>query len=122
MRISDWSSDVCSSDLVKPQDYGQVFELGNARLSLHSAGHILGSAQVRIEVDGQVWVVSGDYKRDDDPSCAPFEVVPCDVFVTEATFGAPPYVWPPDGTARDRKSDGEGKRVSVSVGPGGRRS
>src|SRR3546814_10648086 len=96
MRISDWSSDVCSSDLVKPQDYGQVFELGNARLSLHSAGHILGSAQVRIEVDGQVWVVSGDYKRDDDPSCAHFEVVPCDVFVTAATFGATQSVWPPE--------------------------
>src|SRR3546814_4415987 len=87
MRISDWSTDVCAADI------------GNALLSLHSAGHILGSAQVRIEVDGQVWVVSGDYKRDDDPSCAPFEVVPCDVFVTEATFGAPQYVWPPDGTA-----------------------
>ncbi|NGY06397.1 ligase-associated DNA damage response exonuclease [Solimonas terrae] len=84
---------------VKPQDYGQIFELGDARVSLHSAGHILGSAQVRIEVGGEVWVVSGDYKRDADPSCAPFEVVPCDVFVTEATFAAPQYVWPPDGTA-----------------------
>ena len=52
---------------VKPQDYGQVFELGGARVSLHPAGHILGSAQVRIEAGGAVWVVSGDYKRDDDP-------------------------------------------------------
>lgn len=84
---------------VKPQDYGQGFELGSARVSFHPAGHILGSAQVRIEVDGEVWVVSGDYKRDADPSCAPFEVVGCDVFVTEATFAAPQYVWPPAGTA-----------------------
>ena len=84
---------------VKPQDYGQVSELGGARVSLHPAGHILGSAQVRIEAGGAVWVVSGDYKRDDDPSCAPFEVVRCDVFVTEATFAAPQYVWPASGSA-----------------------
>jgi putative mRNA 3-end processing factor len=84
---------------VKPQEYGQAFELGDARVSLHAAGHILGSAQVRIEVGGEVWVVSGDYKRDDDPSCAPFEVVPCDTFVTETTFASPQYVWPPSGSA-----------------------
>jgi putative mRNA 3-end processing factor len=84
---------------VKPQAYGQVFELGDARVSLHSAGHILGSAQVRVEVGGEVWVVSGDYKRDDDPSCAPFEVVRCDTFITEATFASPQYVWPASGTA-----------------------
>ena len=75
--------------------YGERFELGSARVSLHSAGHVLGSAQVRIEVEGEVWVVSGDYKRDPDPSCAPFEVVPCDVFITEATFGLPVYRWRP---------------------------
>lgn len=74
--------------------YGESMQLGSAQISLHSAGHILGSAQVRIEVDGQVCVVSGDYKRDPDPSCAPFEVVPCDMFVTEATFGLPVYRWP----------------------------
>lgn len=75
-------------------EYGETFTLGNARVSLHSAGHVLGSAQVRIEVDGQVWVVSGDYKRQPDPTCAPFEVVPCDTFITEATFGLPIYRWP----------------------------
>ncbi len=75
-------------------DYGVPFMLGDARVSLHSAGHVLGSAQVRIEVDGEVWVASGDYKRQHDPSCAPFEVVPCDVFITEATFGLPIYRWP----------------------------
>ncbi|KGO99827.1 ligase-associated DNA damage response exonuclease [Novilysobacter defluvii] len=75
-------------------DYGEPFELGAARVSLHPAGHVLGSAQVRIEVDGRVWVASGDYKRQHDPTCAPFEVVPCDVFITEATFGLPIYRWP----------------------------
>lgn len=83
-------------------DYGETFALGAARVSLHPAGHILGSAQVRIEVDGEVWGVSGDYKRQPDPTCAPFEVVPCDTFITEATFGLPVYRWPDTGeVARD---------------------
>lgn len=76
-------------------DYGQKLKLGDAWISLHPAGHILGSAQVRIEVGSAVWVVSGDYKRDDDPTCEPFEVVACDTFVTEATFAMPFYRWPP---------------------------
>lgn len=74
--------------------YGEAFTLGQARVSFHPAGHVLGSAQVRIESGGAVWVVSGDYKRQHDPSCAPFEVVPCDTFVTEATFALPVYRWP----------------------------
>ncbi|MGQ0697178.1 MAG: ligase-associated DNA damage response exonuclease [Panacagrimonas sp.] len=83
-------------------DYGQVFELGSARVSLHPAGHVLGSAQVRIEADGEVWVVSGDYKREPDPTCAPFEPVHCDVFITEATFALPVYRWPdPREVARE---------------------
>lgn len=77
--------------------YGVPFELGSARISLHSAGHVLGSAQVRIEADGQVWVASGDYKRQADPTCAPFEPVLCDTFITEATFGLPIYRWPDTG-------------------------
>lgn len=75
-------------------EYGEAFDLGAARVSLHPAGHVLGSAQVRIETGGRVWVVSGDYKRQADPTCAPFEPVPCDVFVTEATFALPLYRWP----------------------------
>lgn len=75
-------------------EYGEVFGIGAARVSFHSAGHVLGSAQVRIEVDGQVWVASGDYKRQHDPTCDPFEVVECDTFITEATFGLPVYRWP----------------------------
>ena len=73
--------------------YGEKFKLGNTTVSFHPAGHILGSAQVRIESDGQVWVASGDYKRTFDPSCDPFEVVPCDVFISEATFALPIYHW-----------------------------
>jgi putative mRNA 3-end processing factor len=75
--------------------YRDEFSLGDARVSLHPAGHILGSAQVRIEFDGRVCVVSGDYKRDPDPTCLPFEPVACDTFVTEATFALPVYRWRP---------------------------
>ena len=74
--------------------YGEPLPFGSVRVTLHPAGHILGSAQVRIEHEGRVWVVSGDFKRDRDPTCAPFEVVPCDTFVTEATFAYPVYRWP----------------------------
>ncbi|MGQ0530965.1 MAG: ligase-associated DNA damage response exonuclease [Panacagrimonas sp.] len=87
---------------ISAMDYGQCFQMQRAQVSLHPAGHVLGSAQVRIEVDGQVWVVSGDYKREPDPSCAPFEPVRCDVFITEATFALPVYRWPdPAEVARD---------------------
>ncbi len=73
--------------------YGEKFKLGNTTVSFHPAGHILGSSQVRIEAAGQVWVASGDYKRTYDPSCDSFEVVPCDVFISEATFALPLYHW-----------------------------
>lgn len=78
---------------VESFSYGQSFDLGKVKVSFHSAGHILGSAQVRVEHNGEVWVASGDYKRDPDPSCDPFESVPCDTFITEATFGTPKFVW-----------------------------
>jgi len=74
--------------------YGERLRVGDAVLSLHPAGHILGSAQVRIEVAGRIAVVTGDYKRGTDPTCDPFEPVPCDLLVTETTFGRPEYVWP----------------------------
>ncbi len=74
--------------------YGETLSLGGVRLSLHPAGHILGSAQVRIEHRGEVWVVSGDYKTAPDPTCVPFEPLRCHVFVTESTFGLPIYRWP----------------------------
>jgi putative mRNA 3-end processing factor len=75
--------------------YGRPFPLGGAELAFHPAGHVLGSAQVRVSAGAATWVVSGDYKRAADPTCEPFVPVPCDVFVTEATFGLPIYRWPP---------------------------
>lgn len=75
-------------------DYGKTLMLNGVKVSLHPAGHVLGSAQVRLEYRGEVWVVSGDYKLDPDPTCSPFESVPCATFVTESTFGQPIYRWP----------------------------
>ncbi|MCP3102956.1 ligase-associated DNA damage response exonuclease [Myxococcus sp. K15C18031901] len=74
-------------------EQGERRTLGDVTVSLHPAGHVLGSAQVRIEHRGEVWVVSGDYKRAPDPTCAPFEPVRCHTFITEATFGLPIYRW-----------------------------
>ena len=74
-------------------NYRQQQQIGNAVVSFHSAGHVLGSAQIRLEVNGEVWVVTGDYKRCPDPSCEPFDPVPCDVLITEATFALPIYRW-----------------------------
>jgi len=73
--------------------YGEAITLGEVRVTFHPAGHILGSAQIRIEGAGGVWVVAGDYKRAADPTCAPFEPVACDTFITESTFGLPIYRW-----------------------------
>lgn len=78
---------------VQTLQYGEKIRIGEVFVSLHSAGHILGSAQIRVQRGADVWVASGDYKRDFDPSCTPFESVACDTFITEATFGTPKYVW-----------------------------
>lgn len=78
--------------------YGEpVFPQG-VRVSLHPAGHVLGSAQVRIEQAGQVWVASGDYKTAPDPTCTAFEPLRCDCFITECTFGLPVYRWDDEAT------------------------
>lgn len=71
--------------------YGEPLNIGPVQLSLAPAGHILGSAQVVLTYEGQRAVISGDYKREVDPTCAPFELVPCDLFITEATFGLPVF-------------------------------
>ena len=75
--------------------YGERRDLNGVTVSLHPAGHILGSAQVRVEHRGEVWVVSGDYKTEPDRTCAPFEAQRCHTFVTESTFGLPVYRWSP---------------------------
>jgi putative mRNA 3-end processing factor len=76
-------------------DYGQTIDLNGVQVSFHPAGHILGSAQVRAEFRGEVWVISGDYKVAADATCAPFEPVRCHTFVTESTFGLPIFQWVP---------------------------
>ena len=75
--------------------YHEAVTHHGVKLSLHPAGHVLGSAQVRLEYKGCVWVASGDYKVEDDRTCAPFESVRCDTFITESTFGLPIYKWQP---------------------------
>jgi len=75
-------------------DYGQTVELGETQVTLYPAGHILGSATVRIESEHGTWGVSGDFKRAPDPTCTAFEPYPCDVWVSECTFGLPVYRWP----------------------------
>ncbi|MBL9150333.1 MAG: ligase-associated DNA damage response exonuclease [Phycisphaerae bacterium] len=78
--------------------YGERRTIGDVTVSLHPAGHVLGSSQVRIEADGDVWVVTGDYKLVDDHVAAPFEPVRCRVLITECTFGLPVYRWPEAAT------------------------
>ena len=95
--------------------YGEQRRIGGVDISLHPAGHVLGSAQVRITGDAATTVVSGDYKLAQDPTCTPFEPVRCDVFVTESTFGLPIFRWDaPEATLRaiaawwaDNRSGGE---------------
>jgi putative mRNA 3-end processing factor len=82
---------------VEPLPYAAPVTMGSVRVSLHPAGHVLGSAQVRLEGPGGTWVVSGDYKRSADPTCPGFEPLRCDTFITESTFGLPIYRW--DSTA-----------------------
>lgn len=81
--------------IVEEWAYGTTHRMGVVDVSLHPAGHVLGSAQVRVADARETWVVSGDYKRSTDPTCATFEIVPCDTFVSEATFALPIYRWPP---------------------------
>ena len=76
--------------------YGEIVKAGGAEVRLAPAGHVLGSAQAVVECGGLRMVVSGDYKRRRDPTCVPFEPVPCDVFITEATFGLPVFRHPED--------------------------
>ena len=87
--------------LVQGVPYGEAVDINGVRVSLHPSGHIAGAAQVRVEHRGEVWVASGDYKRAPDPTCAPFEPLPCDVFITEATFGLPVFRWDPPGHTVD---------------------
>ncbi len=104
--------------VIETLPYGETIMYNGVRLSLHPAGHILGSAQVRVEYGGEVWVITGDYKTEPDRTCAPFEIVKCHQFITEATFGLPIYHWQPQAAVLEqingwwRANAGEG-RASV---------
>lgn len=74
--------------------YGASLRIGDARVSFHPAGHVPGSAQIRVEVGGEIWVASGDYKTAADGLSEPFEPVRCHAFITESTFGLPVFRWP----------------------------
>lgn len=90
-----------------PAAPGESFPLGAATISFHPAGHVLGSAQIRLAFPSLTVVISGDYKREADPTCAPFEVLPCDIFITEATFGLPVF--------RHARTDLEIEKLLASV-------
>jgi putative mRNA 3-end processing factor len=92
-RIRLWSEED-PDPKIEGVPYGKQLDISGVKLSFHPAGHILGSAQVRVEHKGEVWVVSGDYKLTPDPTCRAFEPVKCHNFITEATFGLPIYRWP----------------------------
>ena len=86
----------------QPVAYGETIRLGEVDISFVPAGHVLGSAQIVLEHRGERVVVTGDYKRRPDPTCEPFVVTPCDVLITEATFGLPVFTHPDTGSEIDR--------------------
>jgi putative mRNA 3-end processing factor len=91
--------------VIEALPFGQPMKIGDVSVSLHPAGHILGSAQVRVEHNDEVWVVSGDYKLEPDATCETFEHVECDTFVTESTFAHPKYAWRPQEEVFNRIND-----------------
>ena len=90
---------------VNGQEWGQVLSMDGVKISLHPAGHILGSAQIRMEFEGEVAVVTGDYKTDPDPTCEPFETLKCHTLVSECTFGLPIYHWPDEVVLKQQIND-----------------
>jgi putative mRNA 3-end processing factor len=79
---------------IQSLDYGEPVVINGVKFSFHPAGHIIGSAQIRVEYKGEVWVASGDYKTTADGLSTPFEAIKCHTFITESTFGLPIYRWP----------------------------
>lgn len=101
--------------------YGESFTINNVKFSLHPAGHVIGSSQIRVEHQGEVWVFTGDYKDEDDGVCIPYVPVKCHTFITECTFGLPAFKWKPQAEVmaeinewwQSNKADG---RTSVLFG------
>lgn len=87
-----------TSDGAQSVEYGESVSIGGGvSATFLPAGHVLGSAQILLELGGERVIITGDYKRAPDPTCAPFQVTPCDIFITEATFGLPVFTHPPIG-------------------------
>ncbi len=80
---------------VTGKKYGEIFTINNVKFSFHPAGHIIGSSQIRVEHQGEVWVFTGDYKTEEDGVATPYEPVKCHTFITECTFGLPAFKWVP---------------------------
>lgn len=80
---------------VSGKNWNETFMINNVQFSFHPAGHIIGSAQIRVEYKGEVWVFTGDYKTEDDGVATPYESVKCHTFITECTFGLPAFKWQP---------------------------
>lgn len=80
---------------VTGKEWNETFTINGVKFSLHPAGHIIGSSQIRVEYNGEVWVFTGDYKTEDDGVAVPYEVVKCHTFITECTFGLPAFTWTP---------------------------
>jgi putative mRNA 3-end processing factor len=101
--------------------YGESFTINTVKFSLHPAGHVIGSSQIRVEHQGEVWVFTGDYKDEADGVCTPYEPVKCHTFITECTFGLPAFKWKPQAEVmaeinewwQSNKADG---RTSVLFG------
>ena len=87
---------------IKGLDYNEPITINGVKVSLHPAGHVIGSAQIRVEYKGEVWVYTGDYKRENDGISTAFEPVPCHAFITESTFGLPVYNWEPQQKTFDK--------------------
>ena len=106
---------------VKGYNYNETFTVNGVTLSFHPAGHIIGSAQVRVEYKGEIWVASGDYKLENDLISSAFEPVRCHTFITESTFGLPIYNWRPQQEVFDEinawwKSNSDQNKASVLLG------
>ncbi|WP_299798079.1 ligase-associated DNA damage response exonuclease [uncultured Maribacter sp.] len=80
---------------VEGKEWGETFVINNVKFSLHPAGHIIGSSQIRVEHKGEVWVFTGDYKTENDGISTPYEPIKCNTFITECTFGLPAFKWTP---------------------------
>ncbi|MEO9480943.1 MAG: ligase-associated DNA damage response exonuclease [Maribacter dokdonensis] len=80
---------------VTGKEWGEIFTVNNVKFSLHPAGHIIGSSQIRVEHKDEVWVFTGDYKTENDGISTPYEPIKCNTFITECTFGLPAFKWTP---------------------------